>query len=242
LARQEGPRRTARHCATTGLEPSRHRSKYLTLDTVVPSCYFCVMPLEALRDRQAALARTAILGALRRHLEMGDADDVSMDDLAAEAGVSRRTLYRYFPGRADLLTAAAAWIRDGVLQLPIEIGDEGIAASFRAAAARLNEHPRLARALLRTETGRAVRSGYRSDRAQAIRRALRREVPGLSRRDLDRGAAVLGLLCSSSAWITIQDESGLDAASAQAAVVWAIEALLARLRESANPPSTGGER
>lgn len=200
------------------------------------------MPTNALRERQAALARTAILDALRRHLEAGDADDLSMDDLATDAGVSRRTLYRYFPTRADLLAAAAAWIRTDVLQLPIEVGHDGIAASFRAAAARLNENPRLARALLRTETGRAVRTGYRSERVEAVRRAVQREVPGLSKRDLDRAAGVLACLCSSGAWITIQDESGLDARNAQAAVVWAIEALLAQLRETAHPRRTGGKR
>jgi AcrR family transcriptional regulator len=186
---------------------------------------------QTLRRRQTDLARTAILEALREHLERGDADTLSMDVLAEEAGVSRRTLYRYFPTRGDLLAAAASWIRDEVLQLPIEIGDEGIAASFRAAAARLNEHPQLARALLRTDTGRAIRTGYRSARVEAIRRALRRDVPGLSRGDLDRAAAVLGYLCSSNAWITIQDEGALGASAAQGAVVWAIETLLARLRE-----------
>ena len=198
------------------------------------------MARPALRRRQADLATAAILDTLRHHLEQGDADEVSMETLAEEAGVSRRTLYRYFPSRTHLLEAASTWIRDEVLQLPIEIGDQGIAASFRAAAARLDEHPRLARALLRTGTGRAVRAGYRTQRVEAIRRALRREVPGLSRRDLDRAAAVLGYLCSSNAWITIQEESSLDASAAQAAVVWAIETLLARLRERTHSPSSRG--
>jgi len=188
------------------------------------------MPAETLRVRQANLARNAIFEALVRHLEAGDADDVSMEELATEAGVSRRTLYRYFPNRSDLLTAAGDWIRDEVLKLPIEIGAEGIAANFRTAASRLQKHPRIARALLRTQAGRAVRSGYRDERMKAIRSAVRREVPGLSRREEQRAAALLGYLCSSSAWITIQDESGLDASSAQAVVVWAIDTVLTRLR------------
>ena len=200
------------------------------------------MAQSTLRRRHADLTTAAILDTLRHHLEQGDADELSMEDLADEAGVSRRTLYRYFPSRTHLLDAAGSWIRDEVLQLPIEVGNEGIAASFRAAAARLNEHPRLARALLRTGTGRAMRSGYRTQRIDAIRRALRRDIPGLSRRDLDRAAAVLGYLCSSNAWITIQDESGLDASAAQASVVWAIETLLACLRETTSSPSSRGRR
>lgn len=189
------------------------------------------MPIESLRTRQAELARKAIMDALVRHLEAGDADDLAMEDLAREAGVSRRTLYRYFPSRSHLLDAAGEWIRAEVLQLPIDIGPEGIAASFHTAASRLRRHPSLARALLRTQTGRAVRSGYRYERVKAIRRAIRAEAPGASRRELERAAAVIACLCSSNAWTTIQDESGLGASSSQAAVGWAIETLLARLRE-----------
>jgi AcrR family transcriptional regulator len=201
------------------------------------------MSTESLRRRQAALARTAILEALVQHLEQGDADDLAMEDLAADAGVSRRTLYRYFPTRADLLAAASDWIRNDVLQLPIDIGDEGIAASFRQAAARLQERPQLARALLRSATGREVRRSYRSQRVDAIGRALRREVPAASKREMEGAAAVLGYLCSSNAWITLQDDAGLSADRAQAAVEWAIETLVARLRTGApSPPQRGGKR
>jgi AcrR family transcriptional regulator len=200
------------------------------------------MTAPSLRERQASFARSAIFAALVKHLEAGDADDVPMEDLAQEAGVSRRTLYRYFPNRAALLAEAAQRIRDEVLELPVEIGDEGIAASFRRAAERLAERPELARALLRTTTGRSLRGDYRRARAGAIRTALEREVPGLSRRELDRAAPVLSYLCSSNAWITIQDESGLDSHRAQAAVEWAIEALLAQLRQSNPSVRKGGRR
>lgn len=196
----------------------------------------------SLRSRQTELARTGIVRAFVRHLEAGDADDLAMATLADEAGVSRRTLYRYFPSRDDLLDAARTWIREELLQLPIEIGSEGIAASFREATTKLQRHPRLARALLRTETGRAVRGAYRDERVQAIRRAVRAEAPDASRRELEHGAAVLAYLCSSNAWTTIQDESGLDAASARAAVEWAIETLVARLRERGTTSARRGAR
>jgi hypothetical protein len=127
-----------------------------------------------------------------------------------------------------------------MLQLPVDIGDQGIAGSFREAATRVAGRPALARALLRTTIGRALRGDYRTARVEAIRRALRREVPGLSRRDMERAAPVLSYLCSSNAWITIQDEFGLDAGHAQAAVEWAIEALLAQLRDDAVPATKRG--
>jgi AcrR family transcriptional regulator len=188
------------------------------------------MNSESLRTRQTTLARRVILEAFLRHLEAGDVDDISIEELAVEAGVSRRTLYRYFPSRADLLAAAGEWIRSDVLALPIEVGDEGIAGSFRDAAERLGRHPWLARALLRTEAGRAVRGSYRDARVRSIEKSVRGSAPNASDGDVKRASAVLSYLCSSTAWTTIQDESGLDADSAQAAVVWAINTLLASLQ------------
>jgi AcrR family transcriptional regulator len=198
------------------------------------------MSIDSLRQRQADVGRKAVLQALRQHLEAGDADSVAMEDLAREAGVSRRTLYRYFPSRAHLLEAAGEWIRGEVLRLPIEVGPDGITASFRDATARMQRHPRLARALLRTQTGQAVRSGSRGERVEALRRAVRAEAPDAPPAELERATAVIAYLCSSNAWTTMQDESGLDAASAGQAVEWAIETLLARLREGSDATPRGG--
>jgi AcrR family transcriptional regulator len=175
-----------------------------------------------LQSRRAALAREAILEALVAHLEAGDIDTVAMEDLAAEAGVSRRTLYRYFPTRADLVAAAGDWVRGTVLDINPEIAEGGIAESFRLGTARMQTRPKLARALLATESGRTVRGSFRGARAEAIRRDVRSKAPGLSRRDAERGAAVLTCLCSLSAWVSLQDESGLDANRSEEAVLWAI--------------------
>jgi hypothetical protein len=58
--------------------------------------------------------------------------------------------------------------------------------------------PGLARALLRTQTGRAVRSDYREERIEAIRRAVTAEAPCATGPELERAAAVLAYLCSSN--------------------------------------------
>lgn len=176
----------------------------------------------SLQERRAALAREAILDALVVHLEAGDVDTLGMEDLAREAGVSRRTLYRYFPNRADLIAAAGDWVRSRVLGLNPAIAEGGIAASFRMGVARMQGRPRLARALLATESGRALRGSYRSARVDAIRRQVRDLAPELPRRDSERAAAVLAYLCSLQAWVSLQDESGLTPERAQDALLWAI--------------------
>ena len=202
------------------------------VDTFVSFVHNSAMLTPTLRDRQSALAREAIVEVFVQHLETGDVDDVPMESLAREAGVSRRTLYRYFPTRDALLVAAGEALRER-LGLPFEIGAEGIAASFRTAATRLQRRPALARALLRTEAGRATRGSYRPERVEAVRRAVDAELPALGARERERAAAVLAYLCSSRSWISIQDESGLDQDEARDAVAWAIEALLAQMRGQA---------
>jgi hypothetical protein len=75
---------------------------------------------------------------------------------------------------------------------------------------------------------------------EAIRRAVVAEAPDAPPAERERAAAVLAYLCSSSAWTTIQDENGMDAVGAQAAVEWAIETLLDRLRNAEGATFQGG--
>src|SRR5689334_3371797 len=55
-------------------------------------------------ERQGQRADVIIEAAARRFLAPGFAQ-VSMDDLARELGMSKKTIYRYFPDKRSLLTA-----------------------------------------------------------------------------------------------------------------------------------------
>jgi AcrR family transcriptional regulator len=188
------------------------------------------MTIPSLQDRRAALGRDAVLEVLVRHLEAGDVDAISMEDLAREAGVSRRTLYRYFPTRADLLAAAGDFVRSRILRVEPAAATGGIAAAFRAGVARSETRPQLARALLATESGRTVRSSFRKARVEAIRGEVRALAPHLTKREAERAAAVLTYLCSLNAWVSLQDESGLSPERAEEAVLWAIDLIQKELQ------------
>lgn len=58
------------------------------------------MTRSAIAERRERTSRTITLCAQRLADERG-LDGFTMDDLAAEAGVSRRTLFNYFPGKLD---------------------------------------------------------------------------------------------------------------------------------------------
>ncbi|HEX5421313.1 MAG TPA: TetR/AcrR family transcriptional regulator [Gammaproteobacteria bacterium] len=186
----------------------------------------------ALRERQAQQVRTAVLEAAIAHLESKPAEDVSMADIAQTAGISLRTLYRYFPDRASLLRATGEHLF-GSLGVPVRIaGPEAIAASFLEAAGRLSARRGLARTLVRTTVGQAARSAMRAQRVQAIESALKPLTKGIDRVPARRAVAAITHLCSAASWVSIADESGLCDAEAQAAVAWAIDALIATLQNS----------
>jgi AcrR family transcriptional regulator len=191
----------------------------------------------SLRERQAHEVRVAVLDAVIAELERKGVDDVSMGDVAQAAGISLRTLYRYFPDRPSLLHAAGEHLY-GSLGVPFDIaGPADISASLLAAARRLSTRPELTRALVRTTAGRAARSGVRAQRVEAIRAALKPVTDGLDADTARRATAVIAHLCSAASWVIISDETGMDDADAQQAVAWAIDTLIAALPASTRTAS-----
>jgi AcrR family transcriptional regulator len=190
-----------------------------------------------LREKQAAQLRIAVLEAVLARLEGEAADDVSMADIAQSAGISLRTLYRYFPDRASLLQSAGEHLYNS-LGVPVDIAEpQDIARSFTEAARRLGARPKLTRALVRTGAGRVARSAMRKQRVQAIRNALKPATAGLDADLVKRATALITHLCSATSWVSIADESGLSDADAQAAVRWGIESLIGTLQGAASHAS-----
>lgn len=154
-----------------------------------------------------------------------------MEALAGDAGVSRRTLYRYFPSR-ELLFAAAGERIERLLELPTEVegGAAGISASFAYASRQLQARPALARAMVRSRVGAAVRSPLRAGRRDAIERALAEITIGLPRSEARRAAAIVTHLCSSATWIALQDEAQLSPEESREAIAWTLETIVGELR------------
>src|SRR5258708_821325 len=60
------------------------------------------------RRRKNSSIRQRIVDAARAHFFSHGFRSVTMDDLAEELGISKKTLYAYFPGKFDLLEAVLA--------------------------------------------------------------------------------------------------------------------------------------
>lgn len=190
-------------------------------------------PTISLRERQARQVRTSLLEAAISELETSSVDEVSMAQIAEAAGVSLRTLYRYFPDRDGLLQAAGEHLYAS-LGVPFEIsGPDQISASLLEAAGRLSTRPELTRALVRSTAGRAARSAVRNQRVTSIASALQPVTDTLDADTARWATAVIAHLCSAASWVIIAEDSGLADADAQNAVAWAIDNLVSSLEQPA---------
>ena len=71
-----------------------------------------------LRDRQRAETREQILRAVGRQLETRSLEDLSFSDIARDAKVGERTVYRHFPTKEALLGAFWAWMQSEAFHQP----------------------------------------------------------------------------------------------------------------------------
>ena len=188
-------------------------------------------PGSSLRERQADVIREAILDALAGRLDHDDPDAVAMSQVAADAGISLRTLYRYFPTREAMFDAVGDYVV-GRLGLPPQIeGADDISRVFLESATRGAQSPQLVRAMLWTRLGRRARSPHRHRRVASISAALTEVTSHLPPAEARRRAGAIVYLCSLPAWITVSEECELSAEDARRGIAWAIDTLVGALRQ-----------
>lgn len=186
------------------------------------------------RDAQRARTRKAIVRAAAGMLERGERPD--LEAVAAEAGVSRATAYRYFPGIDALLSEAAV---DALMPEPGDLFDGAVAdpavrlAMVDAAitgAIRQREMP--LRLMLAQVLERSARGGVdgiplrQNRRTPLIEKALEPLGPRLSPENRQRLIGALAMVIGSEGHIALKDVLGLEPEQADAVRQWAITALL----------------
>jgi AcrR family transcriptional regulator len=185
----------------------------------------------SLRDQHALATRERILSAVAELIERGDADELTMPDVAEASGVSLRTIYRYYPTREQLLEAAGRWIGDELFKHPYPRDLDAVADLYQEGCRDFDERPGLARALARSQLGQRARGYRRRERTEAIRGALRTELSALSEEELREGEAVLAYLHNIVAYTSLREESDLSGEEIGQALGWAIRTLIEDLRK-----------
>ncbi|MBD9448119.1 MULTISPECIES: helix-turn-helix domain-containing protein [unclassified Rhizobium] len=189
-----------------------------------------------LREEKARETREAILRALYR-LMCADAgpDEISMDAMATEAGIQRRTVFRHFPTKDDLLMAFWPWLNEllGVSIVPDSVAD--IVAGPQHTFPRFDAHEAAMRASLHSPTGRSMRSGMVPARRLRFGRALAPVLATLPPNEAQRVEALAHLLYSASAWEVLKDYGGLTGAQAGEAASWALDTILSAVASGSLP-------
>jgi AcrR family transcriptional regulator len=189
-----------------------------------------VMASMTLREQHATATRERILAAVADLLEQGAAEELTIPAVAEAAGVSLRTIYRYYATREQLLEAAGRWIGDELLKHPYPRDLDEVADLYEEGARDFDQRPGLVRALAFSQLGRHVRGYRRRERLDAVGRALRAELTELSESELQQAEAVLAYLHNMLAYTTLREENGLTGEEIGQAVGWAIRTLIADLR------------
>lgn len=181
-----------------------------------------------LRDAQANQTRTLILDAFTALLADGSGD-VPVRRLAEEAGVSERTVYRYFPDRDalvdgmwDLLAERAG--TDHVEASLHDIWDvcdiaPDVFASFDADAAATK-----ASLLLDPDPAHDLPSQRR--RTERFGELIAATFPALDDTDVNRLAGVVRTLTSSMTWLRLREQFGLAGRDSGELAGWALRCVL----------------
>jgi AcrR family transcriptional regulator len=193
-----------------------------------------------LRERQRGLTRRLILEALAQAILQTGIHEFSMQEVAERAGVSLRTLYRYFPNREDLLRGLGGWIDEALR----ESGDLSTldSVSARQAAAVVGDAMRaagrqsdLAHAWVIANTATGFRSETTKEHDQIFRRLVESLGAHLDENEKGRLFAVTRYLASLQAWKVMTHELGLETEEAAEAATWALRTLLEEIEAGGRP-------
>ena len=191
------------------------------------------LPPGSLRERMKAQTRELIVDQLVSALAAGEIEQASHDALAKRVGVSRQTVYRYFPDRNSLMQAL--WTRINA-ELAAGGGTAGFPCdeqSLRAAPGSLFKNYDRIAALITiaqsTPQGRAIRLSVKEQRSKAFRAATADAARGLTAEDHTLAAAILQLLMGGQAWLEMRQQWDLTGDQMARAADWAVRTLLADL-------------
>jgi AcrR family transcriptional regulator len=203
---------------------------------------------EAGRVQQRRRTRRAIVEATMRLLARQPATTPSVAEIAAEAEVSRRTVYMYFPTLEQLLLDATLGALgqasiDPLLDDKFKRGDARarVEALTRAMLAQSGDTLDIGRRMLRLTVeapapAHGPKRGYRL--VQWIERALEPLGPRLSREQNERLVSALAVVLGWEARIALRDVRALDQAAEARVIAWSARALVdAMLAEARSKPA-----
>lgn len=168
---------------------------------------------------------------------MADGDRLNHDAVAERAGVSRRTVYRYFPDQDALRHAAWARMSPGG-RVPDTLDD--LLGGLEERFAKFDRNAAAMTVALASADGRAMRNLMKAERESAYRGMFGEAVNGLAEPDRTWALAAIQLMSSGFVWREMRDQWDMDAHGMATAANWAIDVLMADLRRRGGKPLAAG--
>ena len=180
----------------------------------------------SLRQHYMAQTRERILDAAMAALQKEGLEALTIAQVAKDAGITDRTIYRHFQTREDLLKAV--W---GRMQSRVGLGGypQTVTALLAAPGAlfpRFDAQEGAVRASMYSAAGREVRASANQARHQSMQACVAEALPDLDAAARRRRAAVIQMIGSSHGWACLKDYWGLDTDEAARAATEAIAILL----------------
>lgn len=185
--------------------------------------------VRSIRDEQRDLTRERILHALADRIARDGIADFSVQDVADDAGVSHRTVYRHFPSRDALLEALSVFLdaelgRRGAPGVPHDL--ETLRRGPLLVFPYLDDLETLARAMVVLSQGGQIRSRAQEERTRAFQRLVDEAFPHVDAAQRGRAAAVMRHLNGSRTWFELREVFGMTGQEAGEAAAWAVGVLV----------------
>lgn len=193
-----------------------------------------------IREEQSRKTREAILQALLALMqEAGGPDEISMEAIAQQAKVQRRTVFRHFASKDELLAAFWPWLNQNIGASIAPETTRNVIDGPRKTFPLFDRHEPAIRAALHSRTGREMRAGTIPMRRASFSDALGPVLSALPAEKARTVQALAHLLYSASAWETLKDYGGLTGVQAGEAASWALETILSATRSIDTPAGEG---
>lgn len=184
------------------------------------------------RTQQTDRTRSAILEATAEmFFGTANPEELTMQNVADAAGVSHRTVYRYFASRQELINAVGASIDERLEDaVPVDILESF--EHWTGSAEEIIGFGAIHRDLLQRGLALAIVGGqWRTDRDERYWRMFRERFPYLDETDAREDFAVLRHVLQSASSLLIGERFQLSPAQTAAGVDRAVQVLIAAISE-----------
>jgi len=151
-------------------------------------------------DLQTDLTQKVILDAAVRLLEKSSVGEVTARAVAREAGLSERTIFRYFATREEFLDAIAAEVTRTLSMPPHPRSIDELYAMPRALYACFESRTKLVKAAMHSEVFSRIYGGVAYQRWLAVRKLIDQHAPRANESARKIAAANIRYFLSATSW------------------------------------------